>query len=112
MPETPTLEQVIADAREELEIVKRAGHKEQAEYIDQLLNRIVAAAEDYLKWISEPDAILKSGLAERTLRRRFRELLECGLARYNGREREYRAIAVPPRPQILAARERGRQQVA
>jgi hypothetical protein len=67
-----------------------------------------AAAEDYTTWINEADAMIKSGLAERTLRRRFRELQDCGLARHNARgDREYRACAVPPRPNIQNARSRG-----
>lgn len=111
MPET--LEQVVADAREEAAVLRRAGSTGQAEYVERLLDRVSVAAEDYLRWISEPDAMLKSGLAERTLRRRFRELLDCGLARYNQKgEREYRAVAVPPRPAVIEARERGRQTAA
>lgn len=106
----PELEQVIADAREEVEVIRRSGNAGQADYVEKLLDLVSGAAEDYLKWLNEADAMIKSGLAERTLRRRFRELLDCGLARYNQkREREYRAIAVPPRPAVLEARERGRK---
>ena len=105
-----TLEQVIADAREEAAVIRRAGNLGQADYVEQLLDRVSRAAEDYLLWINEADAMIKSGLAERTLRRRFRELLDCGLARHDAkRGREYRAIAVPPRPAVLEARERGRR---
>lgn len=105
-----TLEQVIADAREEAAVIRRSGNTGQADYVERLLDRVSGAAEDYLRWIKEPDAMIKSGLAERTLRRRFRELLDCGLARYGpNREREYRSIAVPPRPAVIQARERGRQ---
>lgn len=104
------LGQVIADAREEAAVLRRAGNTGQAEYVEQLLERVTAAAEDYLVWLNESDAMIKSGLAQRTLRRRFRELLDCGLARYNDkRERQYRAIAVPPRPAVIEARERGRR---
>ena len=105
-----TLEQVIADAREEAAVLRRAGNVGQAEYVEQLLDKVSTAAEDYLLWLNESDAMIKSGLAERTLRRRFRELQDCGLARYNDRrERQYRAVAVPPRPAVIEARERGRK---
>lgn len=107
MTDAMDLAQVVADAREEAAVLRRSGNSGQAEYVEQLLERVSRAAEDYLRWLSEPDAIIKSGLAERTLRRRFRELQDCGLARWNAkREREYRACAVPPRPNIAAARAR------
>ena len=61
-----TLEQVIADARQEATILKRGGHVGQATYLDALLDSIRESAEDYLTWLSEADAMLKSGLAERT----------------------------------------------
>lgn len=102
------LEQVIADAREEAAMLKRTGNVGQAEHLERLLDEVYAAAEDYVTWLSEADALLKSGLAERTLRRRFRELVDCGLARYdNRRGREYRACAVPSRPNLATARARG-----
>lgn len=102
------LEVVIADAREDAAVLRRAGNAGQADYLEKLLDELYAAAEDYVTWLSESDALLKSGLAERTLRRRFRELVDCGLARYNNhRGREYRACAVPSRPNIAAARARG-----
>lgn len=102
------LEQIIADAREEAAVLRRSGNAGQADYVEALLDRVERGAEDYLRWLTEADAIIKSGLAERTLRRRFRELLDCGLARYSAkREREYRACAVPPRPNVADARARG-----
>lgn len=103
-----SLEDVIADAREDVEVLRRSGNAGQAEYVEKLLDAVYAASEDYVTWLSESDALLKSGLAERTLRRRFRELVDCGLARYNNhRGREYRACAVPSRPNLAAARARG-----
>jgi hypothetical protein len=103
------LEQVIADSREEAAVLRKAGNGGQADYVERMLDAIAAAAEDYTTWINEADAMIKSGLAERTLRRRFRELQDCGLARHNGRGvREYRACAVPPRPNVQNARARGK----
>jgi hypothetical protein len=105
-----TLEQVLADARGDAAVLRRSGNVGQAEYVEALCDRLSDAAGDYLRWLSEGDAFLKSGLAPRTLHRRFRDLQECGLARYNAkREREYRACAVPSRPAVNEARERGRK---
>lgn len=103
------LAQIIADAREEVSVLSRAGHKQQADYIDALLDKVNAAAEDYITWLSEPAAVLKSGLSVKTLRRRWRELFDAGNARYNSKgEREYRSCGIPSRPDVAAAREAGR----
>lgn len=99
------LGQIVADAREEARIIARMGNAQQAEYLTSLLDKIAESAEDFLTWLSEERAQIKSGLSYRTLRRRFRELHECGLARYSAKhEREYRSIAVPSRPEVAAAR--------
>src|SRR5690242_4046908 len=80
MAETRDLAQVLADAREEAQVLRRAGNIGQAEYVDALVSKVRDAAEDFMTWLSEPDAMLKSGLSERTLRRRFRDMIDCGTA--------------------------------
>lgn len=104
---------VIADIREDATVLERAGHRDQAKYLEeQVCGRVEAVARDFMRWLSLNDARLKSGLTTRTLNRRFAELQDCGLARYNARgEREFLACAVPPRPQAEEARERGRRAV-
>lgn len=107
------LADIIADAREEASILRRAGHGQQADYVDALLDKVYAAAEDYVTWLSESAAELKSGLSVKTLHRRWRELYDSGNARYNTKgEREYRSCAIPNRPDVAAAREAGRAVVA
>ncbi len=99
---------VLASAREDVSILKKLGNGAQAEYIENLLDRVKESAEDYLAWLSEDEAYLKSGLSRRTLRRRFRELLDSGLARYGAHgAREYRSCAVPPRPDAALAKAAG-----
>jgi hypothetical protein len=104
------LRQIIADLREEADALARARHPEASIYRRELAKRLADAGEDSWTYLSEDDAMIKSGLAARTLRSRFRYLKECGLARYgkNGR-REYLAIAVPQRADTAAAYEAGRQ---
>jgi hypothetical protein len=105
MSETRDLNQILADAREEAKIIGRMGNAQQAEYLTSLLDRIQDATEDYLLWLSEEKAQLKSGLSARTLRRRFKELYDCGLARYNVKhQREYRSVAIPSRPEVEQAK--------
>lgn len=108
-----TLEQVLADARGDATVLRRAGHAAQADYLDGLCDRVAVAAEDHLVWLSLAKAEIKSGLSRATLERRFRWALDCGLARWNAnREREFLSCAVPPRPDVSEARERGRRAVA
>lgn len=107
MPDT--LEQVLADAREEAAVLKRAGHPVQAGSIDKLCDAIAAAAEDYLTWLNEPDARLQSGWSVERLRGQFPRWLDQGLARLNGKRREYRALIIPRRANVSAAREAGRR---
>lgn len=104
----PDLGQIVADAREDVQLLKRTGNVGQAEYLTSLLDRIKESAEDYLTWLSEDKSHIKSGLSYRTLRRRFRELYDCGLARYNAKgEREFRSCAIPQRPDAVLARAAG-----
>lgn len=62
-----TLEQVLADARGEAAVLRRAGSIGQAEYVEALCAKIGASAEDYLRKLTMADARLKSGLSDRTL---------------------------------------------
>ncbi|HEY2377628.1 MAG TPA: hypothetical protein VGH98_16735 [Gemmatimonadaceae bacterium] len=109
---TLTLEQVLADAREHASTLKITGNSGQAAYLEQLLDCVASLTEDVRMFVGESDAALASGLAERTLRRRFNEWLETGHARYNVRnEREYRLDIVrrkPGRERAIRARVRRR----
>ena len=96
---TAPLHQILADAREHANALKITGNGGQAAYLEQLLDRVAEATEDVRTFVAESDAALASGLAERTLRRRFNEWLETGHARYNVRnEREYRLDIVRRKP--------------
>lgn len=94
-------------------MLRRSGNVGQAEYVEALCDRVAESAEDYLRRILLADARLKSGLAVRTLKRRHRELQECGLAGFNDRgEMWFRACAVPQGAAVSQQRERGRRAVA
>jgi hypothetical protein len=104
------LAQVIADERGEATVLRHKGFAREADMIDRLLDRVAAASEEFLRWLSEDEAELQSGLAVRTLRRRFRDWHESGLARYGAKgEREYLQAVVPHRANVDAMRARGRQ---
>ncbi len=100
---------ILADMASDADALERTGNLKQADYLRAAVARIRTAAEDYMTWLSEPDAILKSALSERTLRRRFRDMLDCGTARYGSkRQREYLSMCVPNRPDVQQQRARGR----
>lgn len=104
-----TLEQVLADAREEAAVLKRAGHPVQAAGLERLCDAVARSAEDYLTWLSEADARLQSGRSVEWLRGQFPRWMDQGLARTSGKKREYRALIVPRRANVSAAREAGRR---
>jgi AraC-like DNA-binding protein len=100
----------IADARSDAQALRRMGNDSQAAAVERMIGVIAYAAEPFTTWLSEDDAMLRSGDSERTLRRRFRSLLECGLARYGHRNRrEYMMCAVPQRADVGAAYDAGRR---
>lgn len=104
-----TLEQVLADAREDAQALRRHGHKHDAELIEALADKVQAAAYEYLNWLTESEARLRSGHSVEFLRARFPTWLKLGLARWDGRKRQYRAVVVPQRANREAAREAGRR---
>lgn len=104
-----TLEQVLADWREDAAVLRRAGHEREAALREQLADQIATTVADYLLWLSEPEARLRSGWSVNRLRRHFPEWLGTGNARWQGRARQYRACVVPRRANVASARELGRR---
>jgi hypothetical protein len=103
-----SLEQVLADAREELPILARRNATWSVKDIGEFIDAVALAAEEWLTWLSETDAAIRSGYSETTLRGRFEQLRRDGHARLNGKHRQYRACAVPRRANVVAAAARGR----
>ena len=100
-----TLEQVIADARGDLPVLRKHGQTALADAIESLCNDVDEATEDYRKWLPESDAMLRSGKGKYWLRARFGDWAHAGLARWsprNTRAREYRALILPQRSDLAA----------
>ena len=74
-----------------------------------LCDAVADSTEDYRTWLTESDARLQSGRSVEWLRAQFPRWLDQGLARLNGRKREYRAMIVPRRANVSAAKEAGRR---
>jgi hypothetical protein len=104
-----TLEQVLADTRGEAAVLRRAGHAHDAALMERVCAAVSEAAEDYLTWLSETDAKLRSGHADPWFRARRVQWQADGHARKHGRDWHYRALIIPRRANVLAAYEAGRR---
>lgn len=95
-----TLEDVLLRARQDAAVLRRNHHTRDAELIEQLCEQIAKATQDFTVWLSEPQAILRSGHTRSWLRRRFPSWCEQGHARFcatSRRVREYRQLVIPHR---------------
>lgn len=100
MPETVTdsLEQILADTREEAAILEQNHAAFSVARLRTLLDDITDAASEFLTWVSEKEAMIRSGHKEPWFRKRFPEWHRQGHARFNAkrpRERQYRLLVVP-----------------
>ena len=105
---TRPLETVLADWREKAQTLRSVKHDHDADLIDALCSDVARAAEDYMRFVSESDAMLRSGKSAEWLRARFAEWAGQGHAEKRKGVRYYRALVVPRRPDLEAAREAGR----
>lgn len=102
------LETVLADWREKASTLRSVRHQHDAELIDAICDDVARSAEDYMRFVSETDAMLRSGKSAEWLRARFAEWSEQGHAEKRKGVRYYRALVIPRRPDLEAAREAGR----
>ena len=108
-----TLEQVLADLREEAAVLRANGHAAQAQTLERALDEVRESANDYLAWISESEAILRSGKGLDYLRSRRAAWAEDGAAEQrNGRRWFYRRVVVPRRTLSSIAREEASREAA
>jgi hypothetical protein len=104
-----SLEQVLADWRERASTLRLTGHARDAKMVDRICDEVARATEDYLTWLSEGDAGLRSGWGLSRLRSHFPEWERAHNARRTGRKREYRQLVIPQRANTIAARDAGRE---
>lgn len=103
-----SLEQVIADARGELPVLRKHGQHALADALERLCKDVTTAAEEYLVFVSETDAQLRTGRSLRWLRARFPEWEHAGHGRYRSGHRQYRLLILPQRANPQAAYEAGK----
>lgn len=104
-----SLEDVIADERGQAAVLRHNGHSRDAEQIERVCNRVSAAAEEYMRFISEAQATSRTNKSVDWLRSRFPEWLAQGHAKKIGAGRYYRMVVLPVRANVSAAREEGRR---
>jgi len=107
--EPRSLEQLLADWRGDAQVLRRRGHDREAEQMERSAEAVTRAAEDYLRWLSEDEALLRSGRSRGWLRSQFPEWERAGHTRREGRKRWYRMLVIPQRANPLAARAAGRR---
>lgn len=106
------LEQVIADYKHEADVLRRQGFAPDADRLERVLREIENAAVDYLKRLSEDDAIFRSGRSRAWLRSNFPKWMAMGHAGFyddRPRARWYRQLILPLRANRDAARDAGRR---
>jgi len=107
--EPRVLEQVLADWRGDSQVLRRRGDARLAEQLERCADEAAAAAEEFIRWLSEDEARLRSGWSLARLRNNFPRWEQQGHARREGRARRYRMLIIPQRANALAAREAGRR---
>lgn len=106
---TPTLEQVLADARGEAAVLRRNGHRAQAEGLERLAAQVAEAVPEYITELEEHEAAWYRDCSIEWLRKRFEAWRRRGLARQVGPRRYYRLCVLEHKGAPSVAREAGRQ---
>jgi hypothetical protein len=104
--------EVLGDERGQAAVLRANGHDHDAKIIERICDRFAEAAHEYLNFMSEPEAMLRTGKSERQLRRLYAELEPRGHAKRIGSTRYYREVMLEPRANLSAAREAGRRAAA
>jgi hypothetical protein len=91
------LERVLADFREEAAVLRRRGHSVQADTIESVCTAVGESAIDFVTWISEAEAMMRSGRGADYFKARRQLWAEDGLAEQRGRTWYYRRCVVERR---------------
>jgi hypothetical protein len=108
MSSTATLEEVLADADEQAQILRRSGYERHADSIAELVSAVRGAAREFLEFAPETEAMLFSGQTRNWLRDRFAGWERRGHAKKEKGMRYYRLCVLPRRAEPARAREAGR----
>jgi len=101
------LVQAIADARGDVAVLKRHGAVVPVEKVAAFIDSISEAAYPFTTFISESDAVIRSGHQAKWFRQRFADWEKQGFARVNphkAKDRQYLLCIVPLRHDLDALR--------
>jgi hypothetical protein len=101
------LEQVLADKRGEAAVLRKHGQAAIADALEDFANEVAEAAEPWLTFIPEADAVIRSNHRVPWFRARFAAWERQGLARFaptNRRQRQYCLLVVPAAGNLDAVR--------
>lgn len=104
-----TLEEVLADERGQAAVLDHNGHQHDADLIRRVCDRVADSAEEYLRFLEEGDAQLRSARSTEWLRGQYAKWEALGHAKKIGGKRYYRMLVIPQRANLSAAREEGRR---
>jgi len=104
-----SLEQTIADWRGDAQVLRARGHASEAKLVEDFADEVSLAAEDYLRFLPESDAQLRSSRSKDWLRSQFPQWEQNGNAKKINGRRYYRMLVVPQRANVSAAREEGKR---
>lgn len=90
-----TLERVLTTAKDDAAALRRRGDARTAQVLDDLCGAVAEAAADWLAWLSESEATLRSGKSVDYFRDRRIQWEIDGLAKKEGRRWFYRRCIVP-----------------
>ncbi len=91
------LSAVLADGDAKAMMLRQIGQPHVAAIVETLVREVRASADDYLTWIDESAAVLRSGRTVPWLCHRFPIWQRSGHAECRGRRRYYRRLIVPER---------------
>lgn len=107
---TRDLVDVIADWRGDAAVLRRRGDIRAAELLELCADQASAAAEEWNTFLSEGEAMLRSGRSRPWLRAQFARWEREGHAKETARHtRIYRQCIVPQKANVTSAASRGRE---
>ena len=99
---TRDLGTVLEDAEAKAIVLRQVGQHQVAAMLEEVIRESRRAAEEYLTWMDESAALVRSGHEVPWFRRRFPLWEQAGHAVRRGRLRYYRQIIVPVRLELTS----------
>lgn len=106
------IEDVLSRWQDEAAVLERHGHADEGAALRRRAVEVSEAMPDYLRWLTESEAVLWSSRSLPWLRRQYPEWEAAGYARREGRHRYYRSAILPRGPDLIGVRALAREDAA